>query len=163
MAIDSKDFRAALGKFTTGVCLITRPKKDNDTEPTGIIVNSFTSASLNPPRVLWCLDKNSNRFEPFMDCDAFGVNILAADQQDLSNEFVMCTASNFDEIEIETWNTGAAILPSSMMNLECTVVDRVECGDHFIIVGEVSQMRINDSADPLVYHASQYRRLHDAG
>lgn len=159
MPIESEEFRVALGKFATGICLITRPKKENDTAPTGIVVNSFTSVSLDPPRVLWCLDKNSNRFEPFMECDSFGVNILAADQRDLSDGFTGGTLSDFDEIKTESWATGAALLPASMVNMECAVVDRVECGDHFIIVGEVSRIRINDSASPLVYHMGQYRRL----
>ncbi len=161
MSIESEEFRAALGKFTTGVCLISRPKKENDTAPTGIIVNSFCSVSLDPPRVLWCLDKNSNRFEPFMESDSFGVNILAADQQDFSDGFAEGTASDFDDIESESWDTGAALFPASMVNMECAVVDRVECGDHFIIVGEVSRIRINESDAPLLYHAGGYGQLRD--
>lgn len=161
MPIESKEFRAALGKFTTGICLISRPKKENDTAPTVIVVNSFSSVSLDPPRVLWCLDKNSNRFEAFMESDSFGVNILAADQQDLSEGFAGGTLSDFDDIESERWDTGAALLPTSMVNMECAVVDRVECGDHFIIVGEVLRIRINESDAPLVHHAGGYRQLHD--
>ena len=161
MPIESDEFRDALGKFTTGICLITRRQKEDDTAPTGIVVNSFTSVSLNPPRVLWCLDKNSNRFEAFMESDSFGVNILAADQQDLSDSFAEGTRSDFDDIESESWDTGSALLPASMVNMECAVVERVECGDHFIIVGEVSRIRINDSDAPLVYHAGACRPLHD--
>lgn len=159
MSFDSREFRDTLGKFTTGICLISRPVGAHDTEPTGIIVNSFTSVSLDPPLLLWCLDKNSNRFGPFMASDSFGVNILAADQRDLSDGFAGGTVFDFDDVETETWETGAAILPAAMVNLECTVTDRHACGDHVIIVGEVSRLRINDPDDPLVYHASGYRRL----
>lgn len=161
MPIESKEFRDALGKFATGICLISRPKKDNDTAPTGIIVNSFASVSLDPPRVLWCLDKNSNRFKPFMDSDSFGVNILAANQQELLDGFTGGTASDLIGIETESWETGVALLPASMANMECTVVDRVECGDHFIIIGEVTRMRINKSGAPLVYFAGGCWRLAD--
>lgn len=161
MSIDPKKFRAALGKFTTGICLITRPSKADDTAPTGIIVNSFSSVSLEPPRVLWCLDKNSNRFGPFMESGSFGVNILSANQKDLSESFAEGTVTRFDDIESENWDTGAALLPASMVNMECTVVDRIECGDHFIIVGEVSRIRINDPDVPLMYHAGDYKQLHD--
>lgn len=161
MPIESREFREALGKFATGICLISRPKKEKDTEPTGIIVNSFSSLSLNPPQVLWCLDKNSIRFEPFLETDSFGVNILAADQQDLSDGFAGGTLLDFGGIEFESWDSGAALLPHSLVNMECAVVERIECGDHFIIIGEVLRMRTNDSGAPLLYYASRYRQLRD--
>lgn len=161
MPIDSKEFRNALGQFATGICLISRPKKENDAAPTGIIVNSFSSLSLDPPRVLWCLDKSSSRFDPFIDCESFGVNILAEDEQELSDGFACGTILNFDGIDSERWESGAALLPSSCVNLECAVVDRIENGDHFIIIGEVSRMRANGSDGPLLYHAGRYRKLLD--
>ena len=161
MPIDSKEFRNALGQFATGICLISRPRKENDDTPTGIVVNSFSSLSLDPPCVLWCLDKSSSHFDPFIECEAFGVNILAESEQELSDGFANGTIMDFSGIETETWESGAELLPTSLVNLECTVIDRIESGDHFIIIGEVSRMRANGSGAPLLYHAGRYRLLRE--
>ena len=86
MSINSKDFRSVMGTFATGVTIITTIDKG---KPKGITANSFTSVSLEPPLVMFCLGKDSTNFEAFMSSNFFAVNILSVHQEELSNKFAL--------------------------------------------------------------------------
>ena len=96
---DSRSFRNALGEFATGVAIVTTQVGDD--APIGITVNSFSSVSLDPPLVLWCLDKASDRLEVFEKCDGFTINILAAAQQELSNRLSRSGQLHLDGIAVD--------------------------------------------------------------
>ena len=82
MTFDLKDYRSALGSFATGVTIVTT--LDSNGKGHGLTVNSFTSVSLEPPLVLWCLGNKSDSFDLFSKCDAFAINILAGSQGEMA-------------------------------------------------------------------------------
>src|SRR5436190_1495126 len=129
-AFDARDFRDAVGWFATGVTVITARGSDNTLY--GVTANSFTSVSLDPPLVLWSLDKRSPSSTGFAATDHFAVNILAQDQQGLSARFATTGPDKWRDIAHESWETGAPILPGSLASLDCRVEAKHDGGDEVI-------------------------------
>src|SRR5947209_17980951 len=98
-AFDEKQFRRVLGQFATGVTVVTARGKDG--APIGTTVNSFTSVSLKPPLVLWCLAHTSQNIAAFRKASHFAVNILAAGQYALSHRFAMPAPDKFEGVDYE--------------------------------------------------------------
>ncbi|MCH7551180.1 MAG: flavin reductase family protein, partial [Proteobacteria bacterium] len=142
MTFDSRQFRKALGTFTTGVTVVTglTPKG----VPVGVTVNSFASVSLDPPMILICLDNNTGCLEAFREGERFVVNILSENQRDLSEEFSGPQEHKFKDRALETWDSGCPILPGCLSNLECTRLDVLEGGDHLIVLGRVDRIEHAD-------------------
>ena len=90
---DTRALRNALGRFATGVAIVTAI--DPDGQPVGLTVNSFSAVSLDPALVLWCLDNNSHNLAAFRKASHHAINILAANQQELSNRFATWPADRF--------------------------------------------------------------------
>ena len=149
-------YRRALGSFATGVVVITT---EEGGQTFGLTVNSFTSVSLEPPLVLWCLGDESDRYALFSRADRFVVNVLPASARDVSERFA---------------RTGGLLLPDDLATpdgqpsqrsglkgaltcLACVTRDRIGIGDHLVIVGEVEAFETRDG-DGLVYFRSQYGR-----
>lgn len=151
---DTRPFRQCLGKFATGVTVVTCCNADG--EPRGITANSFSSVSLEPPLVLWNIAKVSNSLNAFLDADYFAINVLAADQQSLSLHFARSDHTLFNEIDYERNAEGAPLLADSLASFECRTREIHDCGDHFIIIGEVLRFGSRD-ADPLLFFGGQYR------
>jgi flavin reductase (DIM6/NTAB) family NADH-FMN oxidoreductase RutF len=144
-------YRRALGCFATGVCLITVA---DGAGPAAITVNSFTSVSLEPRLILWCLDAGSDRYRLFAEAEAFGVNILNSDQQSVSARFAKPGASRIEPEWIEYWQ-GSPVLNQGLARLACRTHNRVIMGDHLVIVGEVHRF----DAEPgpgLTYFRGRY-------
>jgi flavin reductase (DIM6/NTAB) family NADH-FMN oxidoreductase RutF len=158
-SLDAASFRRTLGRFATGVTIVTTC--DAQGQPQGITVNSFTSVSLDPPLVLFCIGKSSQSLEPFLACNAFTINILAADQEGLSSRFASKQANRFEGTGWSEGANGTPRLPDTLAALECMAVQRIESGDHFILVGQVTLAEYRD-AEPLLYFASRYRQLQAA-
>ena len=97
MTIDQREYRNAVGCFATGVTIVTT--LDNDGERIGITANSFSSLSLDPPLVLFCVDAKINSFEAFENCQYFNVNVLAENQMDISNNFARSSDDKWDDVE----------------------------------------------------------------
>lgn len=161
MAIDTRDFRNALGCFATGVTIITT--LDDDNAPIGITANSFSSLSLDPPLVLFCLDRNANSFDAFHSNRHFAVNVLREDQQELSNRFARSSPDKWSGVEFEAWDSGSPIFEGCIANMECDVDQIIEGGDHVIIVGKVSRWEY-EAADcrPLLYYKGRYEGISEA-
>lgn len=159
MSFSSLEFRAALGQFATGVAVVTCPGDGQG--PVGITINSLTSVSLEPPLVLWCLDKASDRERVLTTCTSFVVNVLSKSQEALSARFAAVGQHDFSGIEFTAAETGAPILPGTLAHLECSVTARHEGGDHWIIVGHVDRLQTN-GGDPLLYFGGGYRGLQNA-
>jgi len=151
------DFRAVLGRYATGVTVVTTRTATG--EPVGLTVNSFTSVSLDPPLVLFCLDRGAGSLPAFETSGAFAVNILAAGQETLSNRFADPDAARFGADATAAWSTGAPILADALAALDCALHARHDGGDHIILVGRVLQLAVLSDGDPLVYWRGAYRRL----
>ena len=151
------DFRAACGKFATGVTIVTG--MDENKKPVGVTVNSFSSVSLDPPLVLFCLDKKALSFDAFSIASRFAINFLAEDQQDLSNKFAQQSEDKFAGVAFELNQDGVPILDHCLGNLECRMHAVHDGGDHQIIVGEVSRIREGRDEKPLLYFKGSYGQL----
>ncbi|WP_029006746.1 flavin reductase family protein [Azospirillum halopraeferens] len=158
MTIDSRAFRSALGTFATGIAVITAECPDGT--PVGVTVNSFSSVSLDPPLVLFCLGRASRSFDLFVHGTAFAVNILAAEQQELSARFARRDDQDrWEGVGIERWETGAPILTGCLANLDCTREAVYDGGDHVILVGRVRRLASRDDGNPLLYVRGGYATL----
>ena len=153
---DSTSFRQCLGKFATGVTVVTCC--DADGNPCGITANSFSSVSLEPPLVLWNIARVSNSLEAYLDAEHFAINVLAADQQQLSSHFARTDHTLFRGIEYTLSGDGAPLLPGTLATFECRTHAIHDCGDHYIIVGEVTGYRSGDG-DPLLFFGGGYRNI----
>ena len=158
MSIEPRDFRDTVGCFATGITIITTI--DADGSPIGLTANSFSSLSLDPPLVLFCLDRKVASFDAFKAGGNFAVNILSTGQQDVSNRFAKSGPEKWDGVTFDTWGTGSPILPGCLANMECNVSSISEGGDHVIVIGEVVQMeRASADAMPLLYYRGSYSNL----
>lgn len=157
MSIDPSAFRAVLGRYATGVAIVTTLGPDG--YPVGLTVNSFTSVSLDPPLVLFCLDRQAGSGPAFAVADCFAVSILGTHQAPVSSRFADPAAERFVEDRIMTWETGAPILAHALAALDCRVHARHDGGDHVILVGRVLRAEVVDDAAPLVYWRGCYRAL----
>ena len=152
-AIDSREFRTALGAFATGVTIVTAVASDRT--PVGVTANSFNSVSLNPPMILWSLAKNSRSLPVFQAAGHWAVHILAVHQEDLADRFSRSGGDKFAGLQIESGIGGAPLLPNCASRLQCRTAFRYDGGDHVIFVGEVVAFDRND-LPPLVFHGGQY-------
>lgn len=153
---NTREFRDALGGFATGVAVVTT--KLTNQEALGLTVNSFASLSLDPPLVLWSIDRRSDTLRTFERSEHFTVNVLTCDQQDIANH---CSKPGDHAVSGFAHEIGLNDIPTlsdAKAVFECDVFDRVEGGDHIIMVGKVRQFSITDAA-PLLYYQGQYAAL----
>lgn len=156
----SRDLRDALGCFATGVTVVTISPKGG--QAVGLTVNSFSSVSLEPPLVLWSVDRGSENFEAYETVDHFAVNVLDETQEALSTRFATRGALDLEEGEYKTWVTGAPILPQTLAQFDCRVKERFSGGDHVILLGEVVKIASRPGR-PLLFASGAYRQLDDQG
>ena len=156
MTIDQRLFRDAMGRFATGVTIVTTVV---DGRPHGITANSFSSVSLDPPLVLFCLGCSSTNFDAFMSADCFAVNILSGEQQALSTRFAVHEGDRFEGVAWSCWVTGAPILGDVVCAADCVLDARHAAGDHVVIVGRVRRVEILSETPPLLYYWGGYARV----
>ncbi len=157
--------RHALGDFATGVTIITARATEGEFagQLTGMTVNSFTSVSLDPPLVLWNLSLGSPSVPIFQQSTHYAVNILAADQAELSQRFARRSEDKFSNLDYTPAAGGAALLPGCVAWFECRVVARYPGGDHVILLGEVERFkRAAAHPAPLLFHHGKYHAIGDA-
>jgi flavin reductase (DIM6/NTAB) family NADH-FMN oxidoreductase RutF/DNA-binding MarR family transcriptional regulator len=150
---DTRAFRRALGNFATGVTVVTATGPDG--RQVGVTANSFNSVSLDPPLVLWSIDKRSSSHEVFEEASHFAVNILAADQIDLSNNFARPKDDRFAGIDYETGVGGSPVFVDCAARFHCEKHEQLDGGDHWILVGKVVAFDDLGRA-PLLYHQGAY-------
>ncbi|MBJ2239807.1 p-hydroxyphenylacetate 3-hydroxylase reductase component [Pseudomonas sp. MF6768] len=151
--VDTRAFRRALGNFATGVTVVTAA--DASGCKVGVTANSFNSVSLDPPLILWSIDKRSTSHAVFEAATHFAVNVLAADQIDLSNNFARPREDRFAEIEYQAGAGGAPVLADCSARFECEKYQQVDGGDHWIMIGKV--VAFDDCGrSPLLYHQGAY-------
>ncbi|MCY1216205.1 p-hydroxyphenylacetate 3-hydroxylase, reductase component [compost metagenome] len=150
---DSRAFRRALGNFATGVTIATATAPDGSRA--GVTANSFNSVSLEPPLILWSIDKRSSSLAVFQQASHFAVNILAADQIDLSNQFARPRDDKFEGVSYEPGIGGAPLFPDCAARFQCEMHQQVDGGDHVILIGKV--LAFDDlGRSPLLYHQGVY-------
>ena len=152
----SSEFRKALGNYATGVAIISVCVADGD--PVGITANSFASVSLDPPLVLWSVDKSSSQCDTFVNCEYFAVHILQEDQQQLARTFSDDDADKFNGLVIERGVADLPLISECSAVLQCKVANVYEEGDHFILIGRVVDVRV-EGADPLIFFSGAYTTL----
>lgn len=156
--LDSDVFRKTCGRFATGIAVATVTSLDGT--PYGITVNSFTSVSAVPPLVLICVDYRSTVLAHFRASSWYCVNVLADDQRDLSIRFSQRIPDRFGGLEWQHGASGVPVLDGCLANMECSVAQTVEAGDHAIFIAEVIHVRCREGK-PLLYFASDYCGLRD--
>jgi flavin reductase (DIM6/NTAB) family NADH-FMN oxidoreductase RutF len=156
MPVNHDEFRAALGRFATGVTVVT--SLDGDGRWHGMTVSAFASVSLEPPLVEICVDRVTATHTAISQTGVFVVNILADDQEVLSRHFSSQRADKFDGIAFQPGIEGIPVLAGTIANLECRVKHTYDGGDHTIFVGEVEHVRLADGS-PLLYFRGGYARL----
>lgn len=153
----SRDFRDVMGRFTTGVTIVTTRAESG--AAVGMTANSFTAVSLSPPLILFCIDRGATCYDAFAATDFFAVNILRQDQRAISDVFANGDGDRFAGLKLDTWRTGAPILTSALAAMDCQVHGRHDGGDHDILVGRVVGLASGDVAAPLVYFGGRYQAL----
>lgn len=151
--IDYRALRDALGAFATGVTIITA--QGGDKRDVGVTANSFNSVSLDPPLVLWSLNRSSRSLEAFTSAGYFAVHILAANQKELSMRFASREADRFAGMPFKRGCGGAPLLPDCAARFQCRLAFVHDGGDHVILVGEVLEFEDCDRT-PLIFHRGQY-------
>ena len=155
MSVSRDDLKKVLSCWTTGVTVVTARASDRIH---GMTVSAFTEVSLDPPLVLVCADKASLTHPVIAEGRVFAVNILARDQEGVSERFASKKDEHrrFEGLDYETGKTGAPLLEGSVAALDCRVVAAHDAGDHVIYVGEVEELRLSEDREPLLYHGGRY-------
>lgn len=148
--------REALGRFATGVTIITCVERQG--EPVGLTANSFNALSLDPPLVLWSLRRQSVQLAAFQQSGGFVVNVLARQQLELSRRFASKLEDRFDSGSWSTGVTGAPVLAGCVAVFECEMVSQQDAGDHVLFIGRVLSLS-QQALAPLVYQAGHYHGL----
>lgn len=154
---DSPFFRSALGRFATGVTVITT-ESQADATPVGLTISSFNSVSLEPPLVLWTLSRSASSLAHFERCERYVVHVLAATQLELAKRFAYGPqSSRFHGLSLKRSPGGALMLDEAECAawFQCYNLTRHVAGDHLIFIGQVERCHRNFS-QPLVYHAGDF-------
>lgn len=156
---DSRTLRNTLGRYATGVAVVTAV--DPDGHPIGLTVNSFAAVSLEPPLVLWSLANASNSLEAFRQASHHCINVLAASQVDISNRFATWPVDRFAGLPWHTGLGGAPRLDGCCARFEVRNDIQYPGGDHLIFVSRVERFDEIAELPPLVFHGGRYRHLAD--
>jgi flavin reductase (DIM6/NTAB) family NADH-FMN oxidoreductase RutF len=157
-SIDPLALRKAFGTFVTGVTVLTT--LDADRQPRGMTANSFTSVSLDPPLLLVCVGKSASSYAAFAASDCFAVNLLHEDQTALSGVFASKSPDKFSTVAHDIVHTGAPVLNDCLTWFDCTVHQRVDAGDHIILIGAVQAFGTSPVA-PLGFCRGRYALVKD--
>lgn len=157
-AENARAFRDALGRFATGVAVITTQGPEG---PMGFTANSFASLSLDPALVLWSPAKSSQRYPVFAEAQHYTIHVLGADQTDLSRRFVRGGAG-FEGLAHEINPEGVPVIPGTLSRFDCVQWATYEGGDHLIVVGRVLRCAMTAGA-PLVFSQGAYGGFAPAG
>lgn len=150
------DFRDVLGRFATGVTIITAV---DDGEAVGVAANSFTSVSLDPPLVLFCVARSSSTWPRIERARKFAVNILGEHQEETSRLFATKGVDRFAQIAWHLGVGGSPILDDAIAFVDCSFWAEYDGGDHIIVVGRVLDVGVHHDAGPLLFFQGKYGRL----
>ena len=152
-ATDPRLLRQALGRFATGVTVITTRTLDGKYE--GLTANSFSAVSLDPPLVLWSLRLASPSLPGFKESGHFVVNVLSTAQNEVSRHFATPRHDKFEDVDFSAGIAGCPMLDDSLAIFECRTETAIEGGDHMIFIGRVIQAHYREG-EPLIFAAGKY-------
>lgn len=152
--IDPAVFRRVLGTYPTGVCVITALSEDG--KPLGLVVGSFTSVSMNPPLVGFFPDKSSTTWPLIEKAGHFAVNVMAADQKEVTRAVAAKGEARFMGVEYVISAHDLPIIANSIAAIECRLYSATEAGDHWFVLGEVLRMETVREDDPMLFHRGRY-------
>ncbi len=155
MAFDAMKQRQIMGRFATGVTVVTTRYGE---EVSGMTANAVISLSLDPPLVAVCVDKGASMHEHISEGSCFAINILRLEQEALSNRFATPGPKDFSDLSVTTSETGAPILADALAWLDCRLVTVVEAGDHDLFFGEPLAGETGEGV-PLMYYGGRYDQL----
>lgn len=154
MKIDNRTFRDTLGRFGSGVVIVTATY---EAAPIGFVMQSFMSLSLDPPLIAVAPAKSSSSWPKIREVGRFCVNILAADQIDLCRTFSSPCEDRFEGIEIEMGVTGSPRLPGVLAYIDCDLEREHDAGDHTLAIGHVQDLSVQaGERTPLLFYSGQY-------
>lgn len=154
--LDPRRLRQALGRFATGITVITTRTTDGHLE--GLTANSFASVSLDPPLVLWSLDLATPSLEGFRKAEHFAVSILGAHQRAVAHQFATTARDKFEAVAWTSGHGGCPVLDDRLATFECRTERQIEAGDHVIFLGRV--LRFDQrTGEPLVFSGGHYTTI----
>lgn len=154
--IDADTFRSVLGRFASGVTIVTT--RDAHAVDHGMTVSAFCSLSLDPPMVVFCVDHAASMHEMLLAHPACGVSILSSNQEAYSRRFADQDNERFDGIAYSRGESGAVLLDEALAHLECRLIAHHEGGDHTVFIAEVDRAQPRDGR-PLLYYRGGYAQL----
>ncbi len=155
--LGKREFRDALGCFATGVIVVTGVDSDGDL--IGVTINSFSSVSLDPPLVSFCLAKSIRSFKRFGTLKGFALNVLREDQSRLSAQFAVADSDKWREIDYRLGIHAAPLIEPNLAVFQCLKHAEFDCGDHVMVIGRVEYAEHDDREAPLIFHKGSYRQL----
>lgn len=158
MSVDSKTFKEALSLWASGVTVITY---SGNLGKGGLTVSSFSSVSLDPPLVSFCLAKSSNAKSVLEKSKKFAINILSNSQKQISADFASTQdkAKVLESQNLLTGATGVPLINGCLANLDCEVFQVLDVGDHFIYIGLVVWAKCEPGTPPLLYFNKSYHSI----
>jgi flavin reductase (DIM6/NTAB) family NADH-FMN oxidoreductase RutF len=156
VTITALSFKDALSRFATGVCVVTAIGDAG--QPNGLTISTFTSVSLEPPLILFCLGRKSEALVREAQGGRFAVNVLAEDQEEISEIFASQQANKFAGIAYAPGEFGCPLVNGALAGLECVIDAIHEGGDHLIVVGRVERLRVL-GGKPLLRYRGRYLRI----
>ena len=153
LTASDRDLRDAFGTFATGVTVVTAVRPDG--APVGVTANSFTSVSLNPPLLLWCLANASASRAAFTLGSEFAVHVLTHEQRDLALHFARRSAQKFEVDAHWQAKPHPPLLADALCRFDCRVHSLIETGDHIVVFGSV-QHWVRGAGAPLTFHAGKF-------
>lgn len=159
MSIEAGDYRRIIGRFATGVAVLTTA---NDGLLHGMTANTITSVSLEPLLLLVCIETSANAHEQVEATRRFTVNVLAADQEDASVTFAAKSEAERGRLQGVNYRLGTAgvpIIDGCLAFIECAVSGSFEGGDHTVYLASVEHAEVLRDAPPLIFYQGKYREL----
>lgn len=154
MTIDPLQFRQAAGLFATGVLVVTTGK---DGAFKAVTINSFTTVSLEPTLLLFCLDNRSRTLPLVTESGTFTVNVLRDDQEDISRMFAKSDSGySIDDVDYELGTVGTPMIAGCLAYFQCRVQDSHVAGDHTIIIARVESAELGEEGRPLIFFRGKY-------
>ncbi|KAF3980858.1 MAG: flavin reductase family protein [Methylococcales symbiont of Hymedesmia sp. n. MRB-2018] len=158
MTVNDKNFKNALKLWASGVTVVTAQTEKFGLK--GMTATSFSSVSIDPPQILVCINKTADTGDAVFDGKSFAVNILMVEQQEVSNQFAggATQEERFANVKWHTGDTGPPVFDDALASIECTVVQQVLAGTHWVVIGEVQNVNCQNGK-PLLYYNSAYGEL----
>jgi flavin reductase (DIM6/NTAB) family NADH-FMN oxidoreductase RutF len=159
MSFDPREFRRALGQFATGVAVITAQNPRG--EAVGMTMSSFNSVSLDPPLILFSVDRRAYSLPEMLAAKGYAVNILSRSQEHLSNQFAKALSDKWVAVEHTLGHEEAPLIRGALANFECEPYAHYDGGDHVIFVGKVLRFCASEDAkvQPLIFWRGKYHGL----